>query len=116
MFETNEAVDYKQLHFLYNLHSYAVLTSLVNEKAERLKSEKNISSGGDWTWKNLVSLNRLNEHVAKVVTEANEMFTLIFEIARIYFLKAVFVFLIFRKSFFVSSLFHQVLCKTRIFL
>ena len=41
---------------------------MVNEKGERLKSEKNISSGGtDWTWKNLVSLNRLNEHVAKVI-------------------------------------------------
>jgi hypothetical protein len=40
---------------------------MVDEKGDRLESEKNISSGKEWTWKNLISLNRLNEHVAKVI-------------------------------------------------
>ncbi|XP_028404250.1 tRNA-splicing endonuclease subunit Sen2-like [Dendronephthya gigantea] len=47
--------------------SYAVVTTMVNEKGDHLESEMNISSGGKWTWKNLISLNRLNEHVAKEV-------------------------------------------------
>mgnify|MGYP002803981758 FL=1 len=47
--------------------SYAVITTLVDEKGDWLKSETNSANDRQWTWKNLTSLNRLNEHVAKEV-------------------------------------------------
>ncbi len=49
------------------LFSYAVVTTMADERGDRLKSKKSNTNGVEWSWKNLISLNRLNEHVAKVI-------------------------------------------------